>query len=599
MAEILSFPQLSLDLPSSRMSVDFSKITTSKFENDAWPKSPLTFSNPVGTNLGLNDIRSLPQHAHQGRVSPLAQVKEEPETSDISLSRQGSFKWPWRKPQSERNSDASQLSYPLSRTVSSASTVSVPSTAVSKTFSRSYTASTHTSYTSIQLESRPLPPFPEEAPGLSGLPLSLLEHILSYVFALPRTVSIGPDNVDGRHLQYRYHRAGLDYLNVRDVLKHPLFVVSHHLRDVSLDVLYTKAEFIIDLHSIYHTKVSSTTNENLKRHQKFWLSGTPKMVRNTLQNLSKLHIRLPVPSTEAGARKGREQDEWMDGGDGKGGGNWRVKSMKREQEDAQQILKCLETIISVVMTARSSEPDSQPLTRSLSNLGLRRTKSVRPERSKSAQYIRQDVDDENNGQRRPLKRLEVVLVKRSPWALVLAESLGLIRALRPVPVTGFTRYHFELNGQKYCWATKYRKRWQGREPDGPSLLNDLQGLTIAEPPIEPLRTPTEFKFVKVDRKGQLRLLDSDLPKTSMVLEPPPVVKEDWLPPLPTELSSLIHRKPLPRIGRPRKKVDSFAFIMDEGLTKLGSRGTETSGRVEPPTIEELKKIAEDIKAGLY
>jgi hypothetical protein len=45
--------------------------------------------------------------------------------------------------------------------------------------------------------------------------------------------------------------------------------------------------------------------------------------------------------------------------------------------------------------------------------------------------------------------------------------------------------------------------------------------------------------------------------------------------------------------------DSFAFMIDEGKRSIGNIGTNTSGRVTPPSVDELRKIAEDIKNGLY
>ena len=45
--------------------------------------------------------------------------------------------------------------------------------------------------------------------------------------------------------------------------------------------------------------------------------------------------------------------------------------------------------------------------------------------------------------------------------------------------------------------------------------------------------------------------------------------------------------------------DSFAFMIDEGKRTIGNIGTNTSGRVTPPSVDELRKIAEDIKNGLY
>lgn len=63
-----------------------------------------------------------------------------------------------------------------------------------------------------------------------------------------------------------------------------------------------------------------------------------------------------------------------------------------------------------------------------------------------------------------------------------------------------------------------------------------------------------------------------------------------------------------RMGLPwaRKKTltrknsnDSFAHVIDHGKEKVGSSGTNITGRNNPPSVDELKKIAEDIKNGLY
>lgn len=131
----------------------------------------------------------------------------------------------------------------------------------------------------------------------------------------------------------------------------------------------------------------------------------------------------------------------------------------------------------------------------------------------------------------------------------------------------------------------------------------MQGLTVAETPIEPIRTPTEFKFVKVDKKGQLRLLDSALPKTPIMLETPEAPQKD-VPPLPPPpaVPKTIRRKPVGKSifkKRAHKRNDSFGFIMEQGMHEVGSSGTHTSGRTHPPTVDELRKIAEDIRNGLY
>ncbi|KAF2474256.1 uncharacterized protein BDR25DRAFT_385722 [Lindgomyces ingoldianus] len=521
MTASLSFPQLSLDLPNSRMSVDFSKFATDF--------SAITTGEPerYRAPLSLDRIHPPSYHDNERRANPygpsLPQVTEVGEVNTIPLSRPSSFRWRW---------------YPLSRTVSNASTASNTTTAVSSTFSN-----------------------------------------------------------------LRYHRAGLDHVNLKQVLNHPIFLVSQDFRKATLEIIHTRCQFVIDLHSIYYTNVRSTVDANLKKHQKFWMYGTPQMAKSSLRSLSKLHIRLPVPSTEAGVRRGRDEKNWMDGSDGKGGGGYRVKSLKKEQEDALEIQKCLTAIVNMVMASRDVFLEAPPLTRSLSTLSsLRRKRSTRIERSKSAQDFRPRTEliEDLSGVRKPLKRLEIVFVKRSPSALVLQEVLGFVRELRAVPVTGFSNYYFELNGQMIIWATKRRKRWQGFEPDGNRLLNDLQRLTVPEKPIEPLSSPKEFKYVGVDKKSQqLRLLDSAIRKSAIVLEGPKVPEKDFPPPPPIPERS-VRRKLLPRAeAKLRRRVDSFALIMEEGMTELGSIGTVTTGHVNPPTIEDLQKIARDIKEGNY
>ncbi|ORY16140.1 hypothetical protein BCR34DRAFT_584596 [Clohesyomyces aquaticus] len=586
---------LSLDLPSTRMSVDFS--TVAKDIDIRTASQPDRNSAPSASNRAPPAPRHINGRRGYSHGSSLPQVHEEAQIQP-TISRQNSSKWSWQT---------------LSRTLSNASTASSATTAASSIFSSVRSASTLTSTTSSRSNSRPMTPFIEDGPSLSTLPSSLLEHILSYTLSLPITVYIGPE-VDNRHLQLRYHRAGLDYVNLKQVINHSIFLVSHSMRKMAMEVLHRQCHFVIDLHTIYHTNVTSTVNANLKKHQKFWISA-PTMAKDTLRSLSKLQIRLPVPSTEAGVRRGRDEKDWMDGSDGKGGGGYRVKSMKKEQDDAVEVQKCVASIVKSIMTPTDVFLEAPALTRSLSTISLRRSRSLKrsmsrgrqrsksrgSQRSDSVQGYRpgEELDGDFSGERKPLKRLDIVFVKRSPSALVLQEVLGLVREMRSVPVSGFTKYHFELNAETLLWATKRRKRWLGFEPDGNSLLNALQGLTVAEKPVEPLSSPREFKYVGVDKKnGRLNLLDSAMRKSAIILEPPKLEDKD-LPPVPV---APIRRKPLPGAGEaPKKRVDSFAFIMEEGLTELGSIGTVnvSTGQVHPPTLEDLQRIAQAIRDGRY
>ncbi|KAF1971729.1 hypothetical protein BU23DRAFT_599981 [Bimuria novae-zelandiae CBS 107.79] len=542
MAHTLSFSPLSLDLPSSRMSVDFSTfIAAQPKPQKAVPRKP---QPPIP---GPQGITRKPIE----RPLPLPNVQEEPEQLSASSS-QKSRKWPWATRQQPPGRESPAI-LPM-RKNSNASTTSITSeasTAASSVFSRNHSISTsRTSLSSVDYPDPPWKSYTKPRITLTSLPVSLLETIFEYALCLPLTVSVGPPCSSQRHMQYRYHRAGLDYIDIQLIRKHPLFLVSHHIRAVALDVFLTKCDFVIDLHRIYHTKVSSTVNDNLKAYERFWIAEQPpKMVADTLGQLSRLSLRLPVPSCENGGHRGRAEEDWMDGSDGRGGGGWKIKSLKREQDDAARILRCLEAVMKLVMADPSaaevrgrdrrsrSRGRSGSLKRSLSRA---RSKS-RGRRVESRADSRQGWDEQSQ---RRIKRLEVTLVKKTSHVMVLPEVLGLIKLLRSVPVSGFTKYFFELEEQQVLWASKHRKRWQGFEPDGTRLLEDLQNLSIADRPLSPIRTPTQFQFVKVDPSGRLRISSTPV----IVLERPEPV-----PPAPTPVAAPAAR----RMGLPwaRKRTE--------------------------------------------
>lgn len=200
--------------------------------------------------------------------------------------------------------------------------------------------------------------------------------------------------------------------------------------------------------------------------------------------------------------------------------------------------------------------------------------------------------------------------------MIQPEVLNLVNVLRTLQVTGFTKYSFELKGQYIQWATKYRQKWKGMEPNGARLIEgalvstptpflssvltniaDLQALTIPDPQINPICTPTEFKFTTTDKRGRLALVESALPKTPIVLEAPKrdTSKERELPPIPATPKSVL-RNPLALLRKKsHKRDDSYTMIMAEGLAGKSKGGVKE----QPPTIEELQKIADDIRNGLY
>jgi hypothetical protein len=133
---------------------------------------------------------------------------------------------------------------------------------------------------------------------------------------------------------------------------------------------------------------------------------------------------------------------------------------------------------------------------------------------------------------------------------------------------------------------------------------DLQGLTIALKPIEPICTPTEYKLVNVSSPGRLHLSDSAIPRTPIVLEGHyhygKLTGKDRLNVLAHSEIATTSRKPLPcNRTKEHKRKDSFALIMDEGMDEMRSSNVITAGVNNPPSVDEMKRIAEDIKNGLY
>ncbi|KAF2012818.1 hypothetical protein BU24DRAFT_494754 [Aaosphaeria arxii CBS 175.79] len=584
----LSIPQLSLDLPSTRMSVNFDNFASSN-ESSVRP-GRLPYTSHLLTRKPLPSHNGKPIRPGYALQPNLTGIEEHREPYPPAPARHDSAHGPSK---ADKLLHSIHSAYSLSRTDSSASasTSSSKSTVVDSVFSR-VPSSTSTRASSPNSFCTPKKSGPYYEPTqLLDLPQSIIEQILSYILPIGYTVTIGPSSDAQRHMFHRYHRPSLDYINLRQILKHPVFVISKQLRSDALDVFYRTCDFSIDLANIYYTKVSSTADENLKRHQRFWNLNTPLAIRESLRRASRLNVRLPVPSTESHG-KGRDEDDWMDGSDGKGGGGWIVKSMKKEKEDAAEILKCLETVVRLIMSPSEEDQPPQRLGRSLS---LRRKGSTKS-RTSSPEMSGED------SKKRSLKKLEVTLVKRNPYTLVLPESLALIRALRSMPVTGYTRYYFELEGQRSLWATKYRSKWRGKEPDGESLLQDLQSLSMAEKQIEPIVTPTEFRFVGVNRSGQLQLSDFAMPKTPITLEKPTRSAKDAsdAPLMPSSAVKSILRTPLTIFGRKtHARLDSYTLIMNEGMNGSQPSSKPKSGRAQPPSIDELRMIADGIRNGTY
>jgi hypothetical protein len=85
------------------------------------------------------------------------------------------------------------------------------------------------------------------------------------------------------------------------------------------------------------------------------------------------------------------------------------------------------------------------------------------------------INKAGQDERRPLRLLEIVLVKRTSGAMVLGGLLDQIHVLKTIPVRGTLRICLDLNGKKSIWATKRNEVWEdwisNTEPDGAKLLH--------------------------------------------------------------------------------------------------------------------------------
>ncbi|KAF2811023.1 uncharacterized protein BDZ99DRAFT_293564 [Mytilinidion resinicola] len=438
-------PQSTVDLPTSHFDFDFSSFDHGTKQGNLHTPYRSVFQGygSCGTECTAKDCTCDAHSLLERRTEDTTREDAHP------IARHYILKWPWQYFHHEHSNTP----------ISSHSCKSISNTTKSNVSSVPDLTTCTTSSTP-----RSLNPWPENRPSSSLLSLSsaILNQILSYALTVPLIIPIGHELHDIMQIPGRNAHTTL-----RQSLDCPLFLVSHSIRNRALDVFFSKNIFIVDLAAIYDSS-ASYTDLQIKRLHKFWITETPAMVQLSLRRVSRLILRLPVPSTEAAVRRGREEQNWMDGSDGHGGGGYRMKSLKEEVEDSLIIQKCLRSIVRMVL---APERESTAPSTSSSRLGrLRRSKSTRGTKSNEG------------GERRALKLLEIILVKRSSRAMVLREVLGLVHLLKDIQVGGILRICFELNGRKTVWATKRKETWEDRisntEPDGAKLLHGMQLLFL-------------------------------------------------------------------------------------------------------------------------
>ena len=97
------------------------------------------------------------------------------------------------------------------------------------------------------------------------------------------------------------------------------------------------------------------------------------------------------------------------------------------------------------------------------------------------------------------------------------------------------------------------------------------------------------------------MVDAALPKTPIVPGAPKcdTSRERELPPIPVTPKFML-RNPLALLKKKsHKRDDSYSMGTSEAMKSGSSGKSKGSAKEQPPTIEELQKIADDIRKGLY
>lgn len=286
------------------------------------------------------------------------------------------------------------------------------------------------------------------------LPSTIVNHILSYVFAEERAVSITPYQSRIVPQQRRRHRHGPNAVDIRSFMMHPALMVCKQFRELGLDILYHDSLFLIDL-----SEVGGTSSCSEKDNGKYWgcwtSNASPRMVRTVLTRASNIRLQLPVPSAQATIVRSA------------------TKRKKDAQEETSIIVDSLRAVTSLITGLNKIQTSQTELSRSASPTGpkiLRRKLSFRSaKRPDSLEFVCRG-DSPPLQPRQPLDTLEVVLVKSNADTEVNSLTLDMVAICSSIPVSGILEYHLEIDGMRRLWAKREKGKWLGSEPNGNTLL---------------------------------------------------------------------------------------------------------------------------------
>ncbi len=453
MEQANSCSMLALRLPDPRFSVDFANYavdtkacaTSRKYMQDLFPGQNKPLPPPKTETSHRRIVHAKTQRLLAEERSPPSRVLQIPDdkwdahTIECMIMLDES---------PVCNSDRSSVSF------SSTKTSPTASCAPNATFSRAPSSSLETPITANGL--------PKSARSFLHLPLSIVDQILSYVFAEERAVSITPYQSRVATQQRRRHRHGPNTVDLRSLMMHPALIVCKQVRELGLDVLYRDSLFLVDLSEIGGNNFCS--EKDIGKYWRCWTSSSPpQMVKSALARASNIRVQLPVPSVEATAVRSA------------------TKRKKVAHEETSAVIDSLRKITHLITSPGKTQTPSTERSRSASPAGpniLRRKLSFRSaKRPDSLEFVCRG-DSPLIQPREPLSTLEVILTKKSADMAVHSQTLDMVAICSSIPVSGALEYHLELEGMRRLWAKRETGRWLGSEPDGNKLLRGMFILRI-------------------------------------------------------------------------------------------------------------------------
>jgi hypothetical protein len=449
MAQAASHSILALRLPDPRFSVDFANYaldgkacaTSKKYMQDLFPGQNKPLPAPKAGSSRRYNMYAKPRYDLAKEPTP------SPKTPHISDE-----KWDAHTIECMIMLDESLVSESDRSSASSSNLTAEPATGTT-----SGSASSSTLHTTKSTKSSP-----QSTRSFLQLPSTIVNQVLTYVFAEERPVSITPYQSRVVPQQRRRHRHGPNAVDIRSFMMHPALMICKQARELGLEILYRDSLFLVDLSEVGCT--DSSSEKDIGKYWGCWTSTLPpRMVKSALARASNIRIQLPVPNAETTVVRSA------------------TKRKKDAHEEGSVVLDSLRIVTNLVTGLNKTQTSPTERSRSASPTApkiLRRKLSFRSaKRPDSLEFVCRG-DSPPPQPREPLSTLEIVLVKPTAENEVHTQTLDMVAICSSVPVSGILEYYLELDGLRRLWAKRQMGTWLGSEPDGHKLLRGMLRLAM-------------------------------------------------------------------------------------------------------------------------